>query len=392
MPNADAGLPQTICFGGSVQLTATGGTSYSWSPSTGLSSTTGNVVTASPSISTTYVITVTDLFGCSETASVAVTVLLNPTISVSPGSASICTGASVQLSACGAVNYTWCPGSGLSSTTGTTVFADPTVSTTYTVTGTNNLGCSSSTTVTVDVNAITATVITTPENCNQLNGTMTVTPAGTCNQGFTYTWNTIPVLQNQAVTNVSAGSYTVTVYCGACSVTAIAVVGMIQGPLVSIANITNPTCTFAYGSATAIVTGGTSPYTYIWSNGQNTAILTNVIAGDYFVTVNDANSCSDSKDAIISPATPPFAIISSTNSDCTLSNGSATVTVTQVATNLTYSWSTNPNQTTSSATGLSAGTYTVTVVDSLLYDHCKRFYSNQFRAVRKRILSQVLIR
>lgn len=67
-------MQDTICIGGSTGISATGGLSYSWSPPTGLSATTGSNVVASPTVSTTYTVTGTDANNCSNTAAVLINV------------------------------------------------------------------------------------------------------------------------------------------------------------------------------------------------------------------------------------------------------------------------------------------------------------------------------
>ncbi|MEO6882830.1 MAG: hypothetical protein ABI199_02270, partial [Bacteroidia bacterium] len=142
-PNAN------ICTGGSgTTLTASGAVTYSWSPSTGLSATTGSSVTATPASSTTYTVIGTSGTGCTGSASVTVTVNPKPTVTVS-ASTSICNGSSTILTSGGATTYSWSPGTGLSSTTGSPVTASPAATTTYTVTGTSASGCTNSASVTV---------------------------------------------------------------------------------------------------------------------------------------------------------------------------------------------------------------------------------------------------
>jgi hypothetical protein len=89
----------SICAGSSVVLTASGGTGYTWSPATGLNTTTGAVVTASPAVTTTYTVTVTDANGCSATATSTVTVSPSPTVTATATPASICSGGTSQLNA-----------------------------------------------------------------------------------------------------------------------------------------------------------------------------------------------------------------------------------------------------------------------------------------------------
>ncbi len=124
------------------------------------------------------------------------------------------------------------------------------------------------------------------------------------------------------------------------------------------------------GSSTAAVTGGialVAPYTYLWSDGasQTTDQASNLIAGDYTVTVTDNNGCTVTQTTTITePATPvQITSITQTNTSCAgLNNGSAEVIATGGTDVFTYLWSNNA--TTSTPNGLAPGTYTVTVTDS----------------------------
>ncbi len=131
----------TPCSGQSVTLTAGGGAMYVWSPSSSLSSDTGSSVTATPTATTTYTVTDTDIYGCTNTNSLTITAgsLIAPTITVN--NATICNGNPATLNAGGALTYAWSPSSGLSSSSGTTVTANPSSTTTYTVTDTSANGC-----------------------------------------------------------------------------------------------------------------------------------------------------------------------------------------------------------------------------------------------------------
>ncbi|HEY6193143.1 MAG TPA: Ig-like domain repeat protein, partial [Bacteroidota bacterium] len=104
-PTASAGTNQTICNGASTPIggspTATLGSSpytYSWSPTTGLSSATVANPTASPTTTTQYTVTVTDANGCTGTASTTITVNQPPSISGQPGSKAVCEGTSTTFS------------------------------------------------------------------------------------------------------------------------------------------------------------------------------------------------------------------------------------------------------------------------------------------------------
>ena len=191
-PNPDITIspsPATICNGSSISLTANGANSYIWSPGTGLSATTGATVTANPTVTTTYtVIGTITATGCSNTAQVVVNVNPKPNILITPASSTICNGESTTLTASGGINYTWSPATGLSATSGGTVTASPTATTTYTVTGTDANGCTNTSTVTVTVNPIPT--VAKPSDRTVCNGTSitSIIFSGTPSSGVIYSW------------------------------------------------------------------------------------------------------------------------------------------------------------------------------------------------------------
>jgi len=133
-------------------------------------------------------------------------------------------------------------------TSGITVTANPTITTQYSVTGTDAHTCTASNSIIVNVAPITATATETDENCGQANGTATVTAGGNCNQNFTYLWSTTPTQQTgQTATHLSAIAYTVTVSCGACTTTATTTVNNLPPPSVGPGNIHPSTCGYANG-------------------------------------------------------------------------------------------------------------------------------------------------
>ncbi len=142
----------TVCPGDATTFTASGASTYNWSPNIEISSTAGSSVTITPTTDRTYSVTGTDTYGCSNTASRSIS--MNPEVIVSiAGASEICEGSSTTLTASGqGVQYvSWSPSTGLSSTSGSTVTASPSSTTTYTVTGSNQGGCSGSTQYTLNV-------------------------------------------------------------------------------------------------------------------------------------------------------------------------------------------------------------------------------------------------
>ncbi|MCX8478530.1 MAG: PKD domain-containing protein, partial [Chitinophagales bacterium] len=142
----------TICAGANLLLSATGANTYTWSPASFLSPTSGANVTATPSSTITYTVTGTDINNCQKIATAVVTVNPLPVVAASALPTSICLGNTSTLTATGANTYTWTANPTLSTTTGSPVIASPTSTTTYTVSGTNtSTNCTNTSNVTVTV-------------------------------------------------------------------------------------------------------------------------------------------------------------------------------------------------------------------------------------------------
>src|SRR5262249_17027846 len=105
----------TVCTGQSMQLTASGANTYTWSPLATLSSSTGSSVMANPSSTTTYIV-IGDLSGCTASSQVTIAVSPYPTLAVSTDD-TICSGQNIVLTAIGANSYLWSPSLSLSSST-----------------------------------------------------------------------------------------------------------------------------------------------------------------------------------------------------------------------------------------------------------------------------------
>jgi len=150
--DANAGPDVTICPNGDTQLNATGGVAFAWTPAATLSDPNIANPIASPTVTTVFTVSVTNADGCVGTDNVTVTVA-SPLITA-PADASYCVGGSTQLTATGAVDYTWTPATGLSNPNIANPTASPATTTTYTVSGTDVNGCFGSDDVTVTVNQL----------------------------------------------------------------------------------------------------------------------------------------------------------------------------------------------------------------------------------------------
>ncbi|MFH1321738.1 MAG: PKD domain-containing protein [Bacteroidota bacterium] len=118
------------------------------------------------------------------------------------------------------------------------------------------------------------------------------------------------------------------------------------------------------GSATVTVNGGTSPFTYSWSNGKTTTSVTGLCAGTYTVSIVDSIGCYGTLNAIIGEPAALSLSVSVTDANCGSPDGDATVSASGGTGSYTYLWNDPNTQTTGIATGLAAGNYTVTVKDS----------------------------
>jgi hypothetical protein len=167
-------------------------------------------------------------------------------------------------------------------------------------------------------------------------------------------------------TGLAAGDYSVTVTdANGCEATATVTITQPDIIELTVSGV-DPLCFGGNdGEASVSASGGTAPYTYLWSDGQTTQAATGLTAGTYTVTVTDANDCSVSESVTLTEPTELLADVVAGSIDCFgESDATATVTATGGTPPYTYLWDDPASQTTATAVGLSAGTYQVTVTDS----------------------------
>ncbi|MBL7891064.1 MAG: PKD domain-containing protein, partial [Bacteroidia bacterium] len=354
----------SVCPGACANVTAVGsaGTppyTYTWS-----SGQTGagphNFCPATTSI---YTVIMFDATGASDTDTVVVTV--HPIMTLTPASNNVlCNGAnngSASISVSGGTPsfiYTWTPAGGTAATTAAILLPGS-----YTVTVTDGKGCSKTSVTTItEPPPVAVTPSSTPANCGANDGTVSVS-AGGGTGAYTYSW--MPGGATAAtVAGLSAGTYIVTVKdANGCTITTSAIVNNLSGATATTQS-TNVTCYgSSNGTAGVTATGGTGVYTYSWQpSGGTGATSTGLSAGTYTVSVTDG-ACVITSTVTITE--PPQIIAAAVGIDatCGASNGSASVSVSSggVGT-LTYSWL-PAGGTAQTAIGLSAGSYTVSVVD-----------------------------
>ncbi|MFY9310059.1 MAG: gliding motility-associated C-terminal domain-containing protein [Bacteroidia bacterium] len=271
--------------------------------------------------------------------------------------------------------YSWSPSSGLSNTNvASPVYSAPVISgtpdTAYFQVTVDRGGCTSTDTV---------RVITGPNPSVSVSGTDTVcygdstgiaiVVAAGGTSPYSYLWNTTPPQLNDTASALGPGTYSVIATdTNGCSASQQFTVNSPASPItVAITSQTNPTCsTVCSGTATALASGGIQNYTFSWSSSpaQTGSGATNLCAGTITVTATDAGGCNASDSTTIT--SPPALVVNTQvlNGNCISTNtASAYVTVSGGIPGYSYQW--NTGQTTDTISGLSSGTYTVTVSDAV---------------------------
>ncbi|MFH1319535.1 MAG: GEVED domain-containing protein [Bacteroidota bacterium] len=349
---------------GEAIVTVSGGTSpytYQWDDPGSQTNT-----SASNLLGGVYTVVVADAIGCTASSSVTLTDPGMPTVSTTGTDPTTCganDGIATATVSGGTSPYTYLWSSGGTSATETGLWSG-----TYTVTVTDANGCTATSSVTLtSLGAPTVTTITTDATCAASDGIAIATASGGT-APYTYLWDASAGSQTTATaTGLAAGTYVVTVTDNnACTATSSATVNVGgTGPSLSI-NVTDVSC---YGnddgSATVTATGSVPPYTYLWSNGATTATIYALSAGTYDITVTDADGCESTFNTTVNEPSLITATLTVIEPSCGNSDGNATVFASGGSGSYTYQWDVSAgNQTTQTATGLSAGTYNVTITDA----------------------------
>ncbi|MFN8355009.1 MAG: SdrD B-like domain-containing protein [Spirosomataceae bacterium] len=362
-PTVTASSNTPVCAGNNIELTASGGDSYSWAGPNLFTSTSAKPIrtNATAAMVGTYSVSVTGANSCTASATTSVTVNAKPSISTQSFTA--CEGGTINISASatGATAYSWAGPGGFSSTQQAPTRANATtdMAGTYTVTVTNSTSCTNTATATVAVTP--APVIAPKEIAFCPGGSVTLSASG----GTTYSWNTGETTPSITVTK--AGTYTVTIRNqDGCIASASFIVTESPKPVI------NPSSNSPICAGSTITLSASGGGTYLWAGPANfTSALSNPtrtnattsMQGVYSVVVTGTNSCTASATTSV--------VVNQTTATASASSPvciGSTITLSSTGGG-TYSWagpanfaSTAQNPTRTGATTDMAGTYTVTVV------------------------------
>lgn len=267
------------------------------------------------------------------------------------------------------LTYSWQPISQIDNgATTNSPTVSPSNNTTYHVTITNQMGCTTTDQVEINIDFLT---FNTPTISNNLcygycNGTATITANGI--EPYSYQWDNN--INNNSITNLCAGTYRVTVNdangCTASTSVEITQPNKLENNFI---NIIHSQCDgIGYGTATANVSGGTSPYSYHWNHGNNQQTNTTCLVGNNYLTITDANNCRLLDTVRILPSSNLISQVSNIENILCYGycNASISVTTSQGNPPYNYTWS-NGIRDTSIIYNLCVGEYIATIVDS---DNC----------------------
>ncbi|HTB05481.1 MAG TPA: gliding motility-associated C-terminal domain-containing protein, partial [Bacteroidia bacterium] len=344
LPSVNTGSNKTICKGDStiIGTAAVSGITYMWSPATGLNYDTIAQPEASPTVTTTYVLTVTDTTkGCINKDSVTVTVVPQPIANAGPNKI-ICKGdtTTIGTAATSGVSYKWSPSTGLSSDTIAQPDASPANTTTYILTASNG-ACSNTDTVIVSVSSL-PTANAGPDKTICKGDSTTIGTAAV--SGVTYRWSPSTGLNNDTIAQPEASPASTTIYIltvtdttKGCTNKDTVTVNVSPRPIAN----TGPNKTICKGDGTTIGASPISGVTYKWSPA--TALNSDTISNPYanptatttYTLIASNGICSDTNSVVVTVSPLPTINAGPNKSIC---NGDSTVIGTAAISGVSYKW------------------------------------------------------
>jgi hypothetical protein len=325
----------SICSGHSYVLSASAGSSYSWS--TGQTS---QAITVTPTTSTIYSLSAGGN-NCVMTATYALNVLPSPIVTIVATHYSVCAGQNVTLTAFGASAYNWNTGQ-----TSQSIVATPFANSTYSVTGTATNNCASSTSYTIGVTAYPVLSVTSSTTISCSGSTVLLNASG----ATIYNWNTGQQGFSLSISPTITSTYTVTGITNGCSSTKMFTQQVKPVPTLTINSSANQVCS---GKTVILSVSGASGY--LWSTGQTVpSFSVSPSVTIVYTATGTSNGCSSTKTFTQQVLPLPALIVQSINDICK----GETTTLAVTGAN-TYTWNVSGNSNTIQVNPITTTSYTV---------------------------------
>ena len=343
-PEVSILAPSSVCVGNNATLYASCSTGRTFSWSGGQST---QAITVQPDAGTSYyMVTVVDNNNCSATATATLTAIASPSVYINSmvnGSASICRGDTITLTASNGARYQWNNGM-----TNRTISA--TTAGIYTVTVYNEGGCPGSSTL--ELSTLPLPVASITEHKTICSGqTATLTASGS--SGYVYSWSN-GSSTNQIETGI-AGDYTVTVTnTNGCHIELGTRLTVNEVPRVSVTG----NLSICAGTVSQLTAHADEPCSYVWSTGDNNSNITVSATGIYRVTAQNSAGCSSTASASVQVHPLPVPQIAGNTSIC---KGSGTVLT--ATGGVSYVWSDGSADSQIAVSPIVNSVYTVTAID-----------------------------
>lgn len=267
----------TICLGQSTSLTASAGSAnITWSGGI------NNGTAFAPTGTTSYVVTATDVNGCTNTSAVTVSVLPQPNISITAAPAVVCNGSATTLTAVSTGNITWSPGIQNS------IPFIPTATQAYTVTATDVNGCLAQATTVITVKPIPLIQAIATPSMVCAGQQITLNGLG----GISYIWNN-GILNNTPIVPTGTSTYTVTgTDANGCTNNSFVTVIVLNNPPISIQPVDTNICV----GETIVLYALSGINTISWDLGvHNQVPFTPTSSGIYTAMATDVNGCTSTQ-------------------------------------------------------------------------------------------------
>jgi hypothetical protein len=341
--NASAS-PTGACSGQSVNMSLSGGSSYTILPTLG--TTTNSSISFSAHGTQIYTITGASNLACTNFTYVSLTVTQTPVLPVSISTVAICDGGTATITAGAANNYSWSPGGATTSS----IVVSPSVSTTYTLFQSND-NCTDTKTVTLNVNYPPTVFVSASSPSVCAAKVVTLTAAG----GVSFSWSPLGGFMSSAIVSPTISTdYTVTVFDGNCTNTGTISLTVHPNPTISISASNGTICA---GSQITLQASGAGSYTWNTTDTGPTLTVAPTSSTLYVVSgMSTMNTCTAQASQVISVTAVPQ-LTATANRTLVCSGSSSTLSASGAH---TYSWSNNINTPASVVAPLSNEIYTVT--------------------------------